>query len=84
MNLLWITVATLLVLVAAITLVDLFRSRRHHGAGLFGWVVIIVLFPLIGSIFYWARRESSQAEVEEQRLADEDLRRQAARRPIGP
>jgi hypothetical protein len=85
MNLLWITVATLLVLVAVITLVDLFRTRRRHsGAAVFGWAAAIVIFPVVGAAVYWARRDSSQAEVESQRLAEADIRREAAHRPLGP
>jgi hypothetical protein len=85
MALVWIIIATLLVVIAVISLVDLFRNRQgRSGGALFGWAVLIVILPLIGSIIYWSRRDVSQGEIEEGRLAQEDLRREAARRPLGP
>jgi uncharacterized membrane protein len=83
MSLLWITVATLLALVAIISLVDLIRhAGRHSGWGIAGWAALIVVLPVFGSLLYWARRQPSQDEVESARLAEESMRQQAAHRPL--
>jgi NADH:ubiquinone oxidoreductase subunit 6 (subunit J) len=79
MGLFWAFVAFFLAVIAIVTIVDAVNHRQaHSGWGLAGWIVLIVVLPLIGSIIYWATRRTSAAEVEQKRLADEDIRRQAA------
>lgn len=80
MSLLWITVTVLIAIIAVISLVDLIRTHDRHGTwGIVGWAVLIVVLPFIGSIIYWAVRKPSEAEVEDQRLAEASLRNDAAR-----
>jgi Phospholipase_D-nuclease N-terminal len=60
---------------------------RHGGAGLriAAILVLILIVPVLGPLLYFVfrRPESSPAAVEAARMAAEDLRREAARRPVG-
>jgi hypothetical protein len=77
---LWFLVSIVVVIIAAISLFDLIRSRDRHGTwGIVGWAVLIVILPFVGSIAYWAMRDTSPQEVEDQRLGEEALRQEAER-----
>lgn len=81
MGLLWIIVAGFLALIAIVTLIDLIRhASERSGLAVAGLAVAIIILPLIGSIIYWVTRTTSQDDVEAQRLAEADVRRQAAHR----
>jgi hypothetical protein len=82
MTFVWVGVGVLLLIIVVITLVDIVRRCRPVRSAI-GWSALVVLLPFVGSIAYWAIRQPNEAEVEQERLAEEDLRREAARRPIG-
>lgn len=66
--------ASIAVIMAVITLVDVFR--RHRGGWVTaGWVVAIIVLPFVGSIAYWVTRPSTPAEVEAAYLAERDVHR---------
>lgn len=73
---LWI-VAVLIAVVWAFTAADVFR-QHYSGWATFGWLVLIVMLPFVGSLIYWIRRTPSADEVEFQRLAEADVRHGAA------
>jgi hypothetical protein len=79
MPLFWLIITSIAIVVAAITLVDLFRHRRG-GWATAGWAVAVLILPLVGSIVYWATRRYSPEEAEEAYLAENDLRRGSAHR----
>ena len=83
MTFVWFGLGVLLLIVVVITLVDLIRRRGSLWSTI-GWAALVIFLPFVGSIAYWAVRRPSDAEVEEARLVQEDARREAARRPIGP
>jgi uncharacterized membrane protein len=79
-RMLWFLVSLVVVIIAVISLFDLIRYRDRHGtSGIVGWAVLIVILPFVGSIAYWAMRDTSTQEVEDQRLAEESLRQEAER-----
>ncbi|HEX2410630.1 MAG TPA: PLD nuclease N-terminal domain-containing protein [Solirubrobacteraceae bacterium] len=78
--LLWI-VAVLAAVIWVITAVDIFR-RRYPGWTTFGWIVLILVLPFVGSLIYWVMRKPSADEIERQRLAEADVRHDAATRSI--
>ena len=79
MGLFWAFVAFILVVIALVTIFDAVNHRQaHSGWGLAGWIVLILVLPMIGSIVYWATRRTTTEEVEQQRLAEEGIRQQAA------
>lgn len=82
MGVFWSLVGFIFVVIAAVTIYDLVRSHAHHGWGLAGWIAAIVIFPFIGSIVYWVRRQPSEDEVESQRLGEEALRQESSRRSV--
>jgi Phospholipase_D-nuclease N-terminal len=77
-SLLWITVAVLALIIAAISVVDI--VRRHLGTGrTAAWLLLVLILPFIGSVLYWALRKPSPEDVA--RIADaERSRRDEARR----
>ena len=78
---LWIVTVTL-VIVWVITVVDI--VRRHLGTmATAAWLLIVVLIPFLGAIAYWALRKPTDAELDAQRGAEGDLRRQPPREPFG-
>jgi type VI protein secretion system component VasK len=76
-SLLWITVAVLALIIAAISIVDI--VRRHLGfERTVAWLLIVLVLPFVGSVLYWALRKPSPDEVT--RIADaERSRRDEAR-----
>ncbi len=81
MTVLWIIGLTALVVIWAITIVDVFR-RHYSGAATVGWLALIVLLPFIGALIYWGMRKPTPSEVEQQVLGEAELRRSTAGRPF--
>jgi uncharacterized protein (DUF58 family) len=81
MSVLWIIVLSLVALVWVLTIVDIFR-QRYAGWTMVGWIVLVVILPIVGSMIYWFARKPTRAEAEQQYLADADRRRSAAARPF--
>jgi Phospholipase_D-nuclease N-terminal len=81
MSVLWFIVAILVVVVWALTLVDIFR--RHFSTGTtIAWIALIVILPFIGSAIYWAVRKPTRDETEQEYLAQASMRHDAASRPF--
>ncbi len=79
MTLLWIIIASALVLVWALTIVDVFR--RHYPVWTtVGYLALIVILPFVGSLIYWMVRKPTPAQAEQEYLAQADRRRSAAAR----
>ena len=81
MTVFWVIGGCALVVVWVITIVDLFR-HAHSGSATAGWLALIVLLPFIGALIYWAKRKPTGDEIEQQYLAEADLRRSRAARPF--
>jgi hypothetical protein len=73
MTLLWIFVSIIAAILAIVTIVDI--VQHHYGGGKTAlWIVIVVIFPFLGSIAYWALRPATKAEAEEVYLEQAELR----------
>ena len=77
-----ILVATPFVLLWGCALFDLIRGD-HTGWAIVGWMVVILVIPIIGPMIYFALRKPTRSEVDEKYLADRELQRAAAARPVG-
>ena len=77
-----ILVATPIILLWACALLDLIRGH-HSGWAIVGWMVLILVIPIIGPMIYFAVRTPTRHEVDEQYLAQRALQQEAARRPVG-
>ena len=77
-----ILVATPFILLWASAMLDLIRSH-HSGWAIVAWMLVIFLIPIIGPMIYFAVREPTRHEVDEKYLADRELQRAAAARPVG-
>jgi hypothetical protein len=77
MTLLWIFVSVIAVILAIVTIVDI--VQRHYGGGKTAlWIVVVVIFPFVGSIAYWALRPSTPADADAAYLEQAELRRTGA------
>jgi hypothetical protein len=68
--------------------VDIVR-QHYSGWTTAGWVALIVILPIVGSIISWFARTPTREDAEQQYLAEADRRRSAGARPfdstgIGP
>jgi hypothetical protein len=65
-----------------VSIVDIVR-RRPGRAQTAGWILLVVLVPILGSFVYWLMRPPTRDEVEETVGAQADLRRERAERLPG-
>ena len=80
MTLLWIFVSFIAAILAIVTIVDI--VQRHYGGGKTAlWIVLVVIFPFLGSIAYWALRPSAPGEAEARYLEQRDMRRTGGEGP---
>jgi hypothetical protein len=70
----------ILIIIAVITIVDVIRNRS--GWSIAGWVLLIVVLPVIGSAIYWFTRKGTPEEAEHVFLAEQDRRYESAHKPI--
>jgi amino acid transporter len=73
MGFLWFVLMAAVVVVWAITIVDIVR-RHYSGWTTAGWIALIVVLPFIGSLIYWLWRKPTEDEVEYQAEAEAALR----------
>ena len=77
MTLLWIFVSVIAAILAIVTIVDI--VQRHYGGGKTAlWIVVVVIFPFLGSIAYWVLRRPAPGEAEEAYPEQAELRRTGA------
>ena len=76
MSLLWILLFCVVALVWVLSIADIIR-QRYSGWTTAGWLVLILVLPIVGSVIYWLVRQPTRAETEQQYLAEADLRRGA-------
>jgi hypothetical protein len=74
MTVLWIFVFAVLVVLAITTVVDI-AQRSYSGWTKAGWIALVVILPLVGSLVYWVVRPTPPGEAERRHLADADLHR---------
>jgi hypothetical protein len=43
--------------------IDNFRRHDHHGLAKAGWALVIIIFPLLGTLIYLIARPATPAEV---------------------
>jgi hypothetical protein len=59
----WVFILIPLLVVWTIGLVDIFR-RNLPGGHKAGWILVVVLLPVVGTITYFLLRKPTQAEIE--------------------
>ena len=77
-----ILVATPFILLWASAMWDLIKGQSS-GWAIVGWMVLILVLPIIGPMIYFAVRKPSRQEIDGKYLADRELQRAAAARPVG-
>jgi hypothetical protein len=77
-----ILAATPFILLWGCAMLDLIRSDRT-GWAIVGWMVVILVIPILGPMIYFALRKPTRHEIDEKYLADRELQRAAAARPVG-
>lgn len=78
----WVLVVSILIVLAALTLIDLFRRGGRSGGAMAAWTIFIVCLPVIGAFTYWVTRKPAENEAEQAYLAQTDLQRERGRLPI--
>ena len=69
----WIIVGSLVV-IWALSIFDI--VRRHYPARTTaGWIALVVVLPVVGTLIYWSLRKPTREETEERLLAEAELRR---------
>jgi hypothetical protein len=77
-----IFIATPFIMLWGAAVLDVIR-RHYSGWSIVGWLLLILLVPVIGPLIYFATRDPSREDVEQTYLAQRDIQRQAAGRPVG-
>jgi hypothetical protein len=77
-----ILLATPFILLWGCALWDLIKSDRS-GWGIVGWMLLILVLPIVGPMIYFAVRKPTRQDVDAKYLADRELQRAAAARPVG-
>jgi|1185.fasta_scaffold432448_2 hypothetical protein len=80
MALFWWLMTPIVIALAIVTIVDVFRTH-HRGWNAAGWVLLIVVLPIVGPVIYMVRRKPSRADAEQAYLLDADRRGRAAHQP---
>jgi uncharacterized protein (DUF58 family) len=71
----------ILLVIWVLTIVDIVRS--HLGAAkTAAWILIVVILPFVGALFYWIMRKPTADEVTRQVDNERALRESAAHRPF--
>jgi Phospholipase_D-nuclease N-terminal len=81
MTVLWFIVAILVAIVWVLSIVDIIRSHYSTWTTI-GWIALVVILPFIGSLIYWAVRKPTRGEIEQEYMAQESMRHDAATRPF--
>lgn len=76
-----LVIAVMILWVAAI--VDVIRTQ-HSGLRIAAMLVLILIIPILGPLLYFAFNRPKQASAEDMYMAQADLHREVARRPVGP
>jgi Phospholipase_D-nuclease N-terminal len=79
----WVFILLPLVVVWAIGLVDIVRRPLSRQATA-GWIVIVLVFPFVGTLVYFLLRKPTQEELRVHRAAAADARGADRRGDIGP
>jgi hypothetical protein len=81
MTVMWTIIGILLLIVWALSVVDIFR--RHYSAWTtVGYLALVVIVPFVGSMIYWAVRKPTSGEVERAYLGQAEMRRSVESRPF--
>lgn len=79
MTIFLVIVIPFLVILAVLTMVDVFR-RVDGGWKIAAWAAFIVFVPVIGAAAYWLTRKAEPELAEQAYLANADVHRERGRR----
>ena len=77
-----ILIATPFILLWGAALLDLIRSH-HSGLAIVGWMLVILVIPIIGPMIYFAFRRPSRDEIDKDYLARRELERDHTAQRVG-
>jgi hypothetical protein len=69
----WVFILIPLLIVWAIGVVDIVRRRDLSTVQTVGWVIVVILFPFLGTAVYWFLRKPTEKEIEQAQEAGADL-----------
>jgi Phospholipase_D-nuclease N-terminal len=69
----WVFILIPLLIVWAIGVIDIVRRRDLSTVQTVGWVIVVILFPFLGTAVYWFLRKPTEKEIEQAQEAAADL-----------
>jgi hypothetical protein len=78
----WVFILVPLIVVWVLGIVDILRrplSRQKKA----GWIIVVLVLPLVGTLLYFALRKPSEEEIRAAQEARADLREDYRRGPSG-
>jgi hypothetical protein len=70
----WVFILIPLLIVYVLGIADIVRRENLDRSRKAGWILIVVLLPVIGTIVYWIMRKPSEKEILEAQGAQQGLR----------
>jgi amino acid transporter len=77
----WIIGFVVVAVIVIGTIVDVFR-RHYSTKATLGWLLLVVILPVVGALIYWGTRKPTDHEVEEKYLGEADVRRSREAQPF--
>ena len=68
----WVFILIPLLIVWGVSIADIVRRQNLDRSAKAGWILIVVLLPVIGTIVYWVMRKPSEKEIEEAQAAAQE------------
>lgn len=79
----WALILVPLLVIWVVGLVDIVR-RDLSPRATFGWILIVVLLPFVGTLVYFLTRKPTEKEVRDAQAVASDARLADRRREVGP
>ncbi|MGE5636460.1 MAG: PLD nuclease N-terminal domain-containing protein [Nocardioidaceae bacterium] len=79
----WALILVPLLVIWVVGLVDIVR-RDFSPRATFGWILIVVLLPFVGTLVYFLTRKPTEEEVRDAQAVASDARLADRRREVGP
>jgi hypothetical protein len=70
----WVFILIPLIVIWVCGIVDIVRRDNLNRSAKAGWILIVILLPVIGTVVYFAMRKPSDKEIGEAQAASQDLK----------
>jgi hypothetical protein len=81
-QLFWLDTIPFVIVLTVLTIVHI--CRHKHGGMIAAWILLVICFPVIGSLVYWVMRKPTVVDVEQAYRAEADVRSRNQHLPTDP